>query len=263
MNENQNFQNNYQGLNNSTNFNQVNNSVPPINEIKVENNGINLNTSTVSSPEVNNNLNNNVPNNEPPKSSNKSTILLILLFVFLFAFIMGMPYINEFIDQFKADTGLSEIEKQAKEEEEKQKQEAENNKTQQADKEKMTEVVCTSGTSPMGNYTLVQIQKFEYNSKKQIVSSKNISKYTFTVVDDTYNNLKRQCDEDSLKYLTHSGYTMACSYDNSNIEISHEFDLELFTPIINGGTSISANATYKQNIDEVKNNLISQGYTCQ
>lgn len=238
-------------MNENQNNNQV---VTPINEVRIET------ESTII--KENNIQNNNTSSNKPSKSSKFSTFLLILLFVFLFSFVMGMPYIDEYIKKLQDDGELSEIEKEAIEEE--KRQEAENNKpTPTPEIEKAIEVICTLPANTIGNYNLVQIQKFTYNLKNQVISSKSISKYNFTVIDDTYNNLKKQCEEDSLKYLTHNGYTVACSSDQFNIEISHEFDLEVFTPIVDGTTNIQANATYKQDINVLKNSLISQGYTCQ
>ena len=75
--------------------------------------------------------------------------------------------------------------------------------------------------------------------------------------------MKIKCDEDSLKYLTHDGYTMSCSYGDNNIEIDYEFDLKTFTPIIDENSNIQANASFKEDINTRKNNLISQGYTCE
>ena len=248
-------------------------AMPPIAEVKVESsattsmNSSNGNEMSSSEKTVANSTGESSPSSssaKPPKNSKLSTILLIVFFLFLFAFIMGMPYIRSFIQELKADTGLSEIEKEAQEEEEKQQQEEENQKpTPTPEDEKTTELTCTSASSTAGNYTLVEVQKFYYNSKNQVLSSKMISQYSFTTADMTYLNLKQQCDEDSLKYLTHEGYTMACSYGENNIEISHEFDLETFTPIVDGATNIQANATYQQDIETIKADLASKGYTCQ
>lgn len=229
------------------------NEVTPINEVKIE---------EITTNEANSNATNQPSNNKPPKSSKLSTILLILLFVFMFAYIMGMPYINGFIEDLKNNNELSQIEQDAIEEE--KKQQHENNKpTPTPEVEKVTEVTCTSNINTIDSYTLIQTQKFSYNSKNEILSSNNIFKYTFTIEDETYNTLKKQCEEDSLKYITHEGYTMACSHDGLNIEISHEFDLEIFKPIVDETTNIQANATYKQNIGTIKNTLIGQGYTCE
>lgn len=261
MNENQNLsQNTSQMQNNNLQNNSINNIVPPISEVKIESEApININYENNQSQLPTNNL---TPN-EPHKNNKISNVLLILLFIFLFAFVMGMPYINEFVNKLKSDNDLSEIEKEAKEEEERQKQE-ENNKTSSTKEEDKTiELVCTSNTNTTSNYALVQTQKFNYNSNNEVLSSKFISHYTFTIEDETYNELKKQCEEDSLKYITHSGYTIACSYNDVNIEINHEFDLETFTPIVDGTTNIQANATYKQDITTIKNTLISQGYTCK
>lgn len=241
-------------------------SVPPIAEVKVE---AASDTNVVQPTEVPVNSttvggDSGQPSSEPPKNSKVSTVLLILLFVFLFAFVMGMPYIREFMNNLKDDTGLSEIEQAAREEEERQKQEEESKKpTPTPDDEKTTELVCTSTSNVVENYTLIETQKFYYNSKNKILSSKLISNYSFTITDDTYNSLVTRCDEDSLKYLTHSGYTMACSYGDSKIEISHEFDLKTFKPIIEGTTNIQANASYQQDLSEIKANLLSQGYICE
>lgn len=247
-------------------------TVPPIAEVKVEaasdmtvvNQNVQPSTEVPVTPDFPNGENSGQTSGEPPKHSNVSTVLVILLFLFLFAFIMGMPYISEFMNNLKDDTGLSEIEKEAREEEERQQKEEESKKpTPTPEEDKTTELVCTSASNTVGNYTLVETQKFYYNSKNKILSSKIISNYSFTVSDETYNILIQRCDEDSLKYLTHNGYTMACSYGDSNIEISHEFDLKTFKPIVEGTTNIQANATYQQDLSEIKANLISQGYTCQ
>lgn len=261
---NANFNGNSNVMNNPT---TMDSQVSPINPVEVSNSvvtGSSIQEETSSTTE-NPNLNHPPQSSsEPPKNNKVSTILLILLFVFLFAFIMGMPYIKEFIHEFKADTGLSEIEKKAKEEEEKQRQEEESQRpTPTPEDEKTTELTCTSPEDIVGNATVVEIHQFYYNSKKQILSSKEVSQYRFTVADTAYLTLKQECDQNSLKYLTHEGYTMSCNYGDTNIEISHEFDLKTFTPIVDGTTNIQANATYQQNIDKVKEELIGKGYTCK
>lgn len=248
MNENQNNE-----------VNSVANQVTPMNEVQIE--------GEVSTPKMNSNetvtSNQNQMSNEPPKNSKLSTFLLILLFAFLFAFVMGMPYINNFIREFKSDTGLSEIEKQAQEEEKKQQQQENQPPVEKPNEEETFELNCTLNNTTDYNYNLVQIQKFYYNSNNQVMSSKNIYQYTFTVVDDFYNQLKTQCDEDSLKYITRDGYTVACSYGDTNIEINHEFDLETFKPIIEGDINIQANASFKQDIGIIKSNLVQLGYICE
>ena len=110
----------------NSNTNTINNpatmdsQVPPINPVEVSN-FVNTDSASLSKESISSTVTETSnSSNKPPKNNKVSTILLILLFIFLFAFIMGMPYIKEFIHEFKADTGLSEIEKKAKEEEEKQ-----------------------------------------------------------------------------------------------------------------------------------------------
>lgn len=255
-------QNNIDGVN--TPITPSTNPVQPIAEVKVEATSNNTTDQTNQVPVNQTTGTSGGSSNEPPKSSNISTVLVILLFIFLFAFVMGMPYIREFMNNLKDDTGLSEIEQAAREEEEKQKQEEESKKpTPTPEDQKTKELVCTSQSSVVGNYTVVETQKFYYNSKNKILSSKLISNYTFSVTDDTYNNLVQRCDEDSLKYLTHSGYTMACSYGDSKIEISHEFDLKTFKPIVDGTTNIQANANYQQDLSKLKADLANKGYTCE
>lgn len=197
------------------------------------------------------------------KKSNLSTILLILLFVGFFVYIMGMPYINSYIDKLTSDNGLSEIEKKAKLEEEKQNQQQSTPVVTPEKEEILKEVICTSNISNLENYQLTEIQKFEVNESNQIINSSITSNYTFTAVNDFYNSLKKECGEDSLKYVNYDGYGRACSYDDVNVEVSHTFELETFKPITDQSVNIGANATYKQNIDEVKNLLISKGYTCE
>lgn len=270
MNENKNTEiNQNTDLNNTilNNSNQQEQIVTPMNEVTFSQpsdtieNLVDMQNKDSLEPPVStiNSKQENPPTNKPPKKSNTSTVLLIILFVFLFAFIMGMPYINNFIRELRGN-GLSEIEKEAKLEEERQKQEEEKKNQPPVEDIKQEELICTSQESTTENYTLVQIQKFYYNSNNQIISSKNISQYRFTLEDNTYLTLKQQCDENSL-YLNHEGYTIACSYGENNIEISHEFDLESFKPI--DDANIQANATYQQDINTIKAKLIEEGYTCQ
>ena len=241
MNENKNNETNQNsGLNNAilNNNNQQKQIVTPINEVTISpssntienSNGIQDKIPVEQSVIISQNKEEKAPTNKPPRKNNISTVLLIILFVFLFAFIMGMPYINNFIRELGSN-GLSEIEKEAKQEEERQKQEEEKKKQPPAEDTKPKELTCTSQESTTENFTLVQIQKFYYNSRNQITSSKNISRYRFTLEDNTYLALQQQCNENSLKYLNHEGYTIACSYGEGNIEISHEFDLKSFKPI--------------------------------
>lgn len=267
-------QDNETKLNTGSNNNILNNNsqqrqiITPINEVTINqpdnvienSNGMQDKISSEKSVIISQNKEGKPLVNKPPKKNNISTILLITLFIFLFAFIMGMPYINSFIKELNGN-GLSKIEKEAKQEEERQKQEEEKKKQPPVEDKKQKELICTSPESTTENFTLIQIQKFYYNSKNQVMSSKNISRYRFTIEDDTYLNLKQQCDEKSLKYLNHEGYTIACSYGESNIEISHEFNLDKFKPIEDD--NIQVNATYQQDINTIKAKLIEEGYICQ
>ena len=56
---------------------------------------------------------------------------------------------------------------------------------------------------------------------------------------------------------------MTCIYGDMNIEIGHEFDLDTFDPIVDGDTNIQANASFKQDINTVKDSLINLGYSCE
>lgn len=202
-------------------------------------------------------------NVEEPKSSKFSTVMLMLLFIFLFGYVMFMPEINNYINSLNKEEGLSQIELDAIEEEKKQQQAEQTKKPVIPEAVETKELVCTLNNPMNGNYALVEIQKLYYDSNNQVLNSSYSYQYKFNSADEYYNSLKTKCSQDSLKYVTHPGYTMACSYDEINIEISHEFDLEIFEPIIDGTTNIQANATYKENVDTVKNTLISKGYTCQ
>lgn len=220
---------------NSDNTNQY---IPPISDIKIDSSLNDTNTS----------------------NSKLSTILLIILFIFLFAFVFGMPYIREFITNLKADSGLSKIEQEAIAEE--KRQEALNKPTPTPEVIKTSSLTCTK-TSVLPNYTLNESETFSYNESNEVLSNSKVYDYSFSVVNDDYNLLKNQCDVDSLKYASYAGYSMACSYSDVNIKISHEFDLELFKPITDGGTNILASASYKQNINTLKSTLESNGYTCE
>lgn len=239
--------------NNNNEVNQIINEITPISEIKIENEN--------KLPETNNEQSSS--NNNSSSNSKISTILLILLFIFLFAFVMGMPYITDFINNLNEDKGLTEIEQQAKKEEEKQKQEQENNNQAiNKQEEKLTTLTCILNDTTNMNYNLIKTQQFNYNKNNQIITSSNTLNYTFISLDETYQELKRKCDEDSLKYINNIGYTMSCNYSDNNIEISDTFELEIFETITDNNTIIQANVTYKQDINTIKDNLIIQGYTC-
>lgn len=218
------------------------------------------NKDTVTEVVVDNQNNNSVGET---KSSKFSTVMLILLFIFLFGYVMFMPEINDYISSFNKEEGLSQIELDAIEEEKKQQQAEQNKKPVKPEVIETKELVCTLTNPLNGNYTLVEVQKLYYDNNNQVLNSSYSYQYKFNSFDEYYNSLKNKCNQDSLKYITHPGYTMACSYDDINIEISHEFDLEIFEPIVDGTTNIQANATYKENINTIKNTLISKGYTCQ
>jgi len=228
------------------NEDNIEKEVTPINEVKIE---------------EDNSVSNQLSNDKTSKNSKFSTVMLILFFIVMFVYIMGMPYINEFINNLMKDDGLSQIELDAIEEEKRQEQENKKPVTPEVVEKK--ELICTLNNTLNPNYTLVEVQKLYYNNNKQILNSSYSYQYTFVSIDEDYNSLKTKCDEDSLKYVTHEGYTMSCSYDDVNIEISHEFDLETFEPIVDGENNIEANVSYKDNIETVKNTLVSQGYTCQ
>lgn len=200
-----------------------------------------------------------VNNQKPPKK--KSSLPVILLFVFLFAFVIGMPYINDFINDLKSNSGLSEIEQAAREEEKRQEEENNKNNSTQTE-ETLSESTCTK-TSELGIYTLVEIQKFSYNKNNQIKESSYSYQYTFVSQDETYLGLTKKCDEDALKYLSNTGYAMACNYSDNKIEINHSFDLETFKTITDGTTIIEANAKLNQKISDVKTTLTANNYVCE
>lgn len=238
--------------NNEINVN--NEQISSISEVKIEQQKEELNLS--------NNVSNDTVvsiNNEP--GSKKSTILLILLFIFLFAFVFGMPYINEFINELQSNSEMSQIKEDTIQDE--NQQNVLSNQESFSEVVETKEVVCTSQLTNVSNYTLLTTEEFYYDNNNQVLSSKIVYNYNFVIEDEEYNSLKKKCEEDSLKYLLNDGYTTACSYENLNIQISHEFDLETFATISDGDTIIEANVSYKQNIDEIKNNLISKGYTCE
>lgn len=211
----------------------------------------------------NNEGNKNTSNQEPPKGGKGKTIGLVLLFVFFFVYVMGMPYIRDFISDFKSNAGLSEVEKAAKEEEEKQQKEKDKqNNTQKPVEEKLEELVCTSQDNKTNDYTLNVVEKFQYSNNK-IKSSSVTNKYTFLVQNESYNTLKKSCDEDALKFATKAGYTMTCNYSDTEIEIANSFDLEIFKKIVDGTTTIDANTTYQKNINDIRTEMSLKGYTCQ
>ena len=195
------------------------------------------------------------------KKKDVRSILLIILFIFLFAFIMGMPYINEFLDNLKKDAGLSPIEQRAREiEREQQKQNPKAKVTDDGEivKDKLTTLTCTLEST---DTTIVEA--FSYNSKGQVLESSKTTTYKFTTQDDKYNNLKDECNNNSLKYVEKKGFEVACSYNDTEVEISNKFDLSTFTTINDGMTKIEANAKYKEKVDSVKKRMAQANYTCE
>lgn len=236
---------------NNTNFNnEVNGEVVKIPEVQMQ--------------DVTEEVSNNVVSNKIESDNNgevgskKSTVLLILLFVFLFGYIFAMPYISEFFNNLNKESDKP-VSAQPN-----QKEEISNNDKKEPVIEKIEtkELVCTSIETQINNYTLVTIEKFYYDKNNQILNSSIIYNYKFNILDDEYNLLMKKCEEDSLKYLTHEGFSTSCSNDNLNILLNYEFDLETFKTITDGDVTISANSSYKQKIDDIKNNLITKGYTC-
>lgn len=210
------------------------------------------------------------PAKEAPvvKSKKKKDIrsaLLIILFIFLFAFVMGIPYINEWIDSVKKDTGLSEIERKAREIE--KEQERQNSKAKEKEnskeQEKISVLICTSQPKAYENYDATIVEKFIYNSKGLVIESSKATTYKFNTQTDKYNELKNQCNENSLKYVEKKGYEIACSYNDTEVVMEDKFDLALFTTINDGMTKIEANANYKDKIDDVKKKQETLGYTCE
>ncbi len=188
--------------------------------------------------------------------------LVLVFFIFVFAFVMGMPYINEYLDSLKKEVGMSDIERRAKEIEDEQKK-AEEEKNKPVVQEKLKTLTCKSTSQATTEYTKVIEETFNYNSKNQVIKSSIKTTYTFEAINDSYNSLKTQCDEKGLKFIDKDGFESACSYSDTEVVIENTFDLEIFKPIQDGTTTISANAEYQAKLDTVKNNLVAQGYTCE
>ena len=179
---------------------------------------------------------------------------------------MGMPYVNEWVDSIKKDTGLSEIERKAREiEKEQQKQNPKAKVTDDGEvvKDKLTTLTCTSETSTFENYSITVVETFEYNSKGEVLESSKTTTYKFTTQTEKFNNLKTECNENALKYVEKKGYEVACSYNDTEVETKDKFDLSTFTTINDGMTTIEANAKYQEKIDNVKKRMASANYICE
>jgi len=209
----------------------------------------------------------NVEVSKPVASNNDDgskgkRVLLLIFFILVFAFVMGMPYINEYLDKLKKDVGMSDIERRAKQIEEEQKQkEAEKKKT--VKQEETKKFTCTSLPHATADYTKVVEETFEYNSKKEIIKNTVKTTYTFLTINDSYNTLKSQCDTNGLKYIDKEGYESACSYSDTEVVIENTFDLEIFKPIQDENSVIQSSVKYLEKVDNVKEGLTSQGYTCE
>ena len=200
---------------------------------------------------------------KPKKKKDIRMILLVLLFVFLFLFIMFMPQIQDAINSIKKETGLSEIEKQAKEIEKEQNKANGVVSQEEESKEQYLKLTCTSTTTALEDYDRTVVETFEYNSKKEVMASAKKVTYTFITANESYENLKTQCNENSLKYVSKKGYEIACSYNDTQVVIEDKFDLKNFSTIKDGTTIIAANAKYKDKIDTIKTKLEALDYTCE
>ena len=211
----------------------------------------------------NNNVEPTVTVAKPKKKMETRTILLILLFVLLFAFIMFMPQIQDAINSIKKNTGMSEIERKAKEIEKKQNEENNTPSADDSKKEQYSKLTCTSTTTALEDYDRTVVETFEYNTKKEIMASSKKITYTFVAANASYENLKTQCNENSLKYVDKKGYEIACNYNETEVVMEDKFDLAVFSTIKDGTTIISANAKYKDKIDNIKTRLEALDYTCE
>ena len=210
-----------------------------------------------------------VPKEVDPKVRKRNNILITLLFIFLFVFVMVIPYINDYLEGLNKKDELSEIEKRAREieqeqnkKQEEEKKEKEKQIQEEASLKKMT---CTLvvPASETATYSKTTVQTFEYNTSNQVVTSGIKNTYTFTTPDANYTALTQKCDADSLKYLDKEGYTMSCNYTELEVSIGNEFDLEKFSPINDGATIITSNATLNEDVNALKQRLITSGYTCE
>ena len=229
---------------NTTNNNNVEQSIDPkpMEEVKIEGN----------------------KNDTETKDTGKGKrILVLIFFILVFAFVMGMPYINEYLDKFKKEVGLSDIEKQAKQIEKEQEAKKKSTNTKTTDNEKYTTLTCTSGSTSNDNYTKSITQTFEYDSNNQVISSGIKTIYTFTDNNESYNSLKNECDQNGLKYIEKDGFEYACSYSETEVVIENNFYLPSFKTIKDGSKIIAANAEYKAKISDIKTKLTKEGYSCK
>ena len=206
-----------------------------------------------------------------------------------------MPEINNYVKSFRKINETSSIEKQAKQIEEEQKKN-ENKKQQQVVVETKT-LVCVK-TDIKTDYNLETTESFTYNTNKEIVESKIQEKYTFNDIKseettETKENVETK-EETNLENNTESdksadskiiektkfeeiteicknatdiinkdGFEFSCINLNNNITLGYEFNLEVFKNFTSTIGEIKSNATYKENIDTVKNKLTSLGYSCK
>ena len=95
------------------------------------------------------------------------------------------------------------------------------------------------------------------------MESTKTTTYRFNEANENYENLKTQCNENSLKYVSKNGYEVACNYNDTEVVMEDKFDLAQFSTIKDGTTIIEANAKYKENVSSVKTRLESLGYVCE
>ena len=205
-----------------------------------------------------------VVSNEHKKKKDIRSILLVLLFVLLFGFIMFMPQIQDILNNIKKDMGLSKIEKEAKEIEKEQNKEKSSKTTPaKSSDEQYSTLTCTSTTVALESYDRIIVETFEYNTNKEVMKSEKKVTYKFAAVNDSYESLKTQCTENSLKYIDKKGYETACNYNDLEVVMEDKFNLKDFSTIKDGTNIISSNAKYKENIDTIKARLEASDYTCQ
>ena len=199
------------------------------------------------------------------KNFKLSSILLILFFILLLVYILVMPYVGEWIliikDKLHPVKNTPEVVNPVPT------STATSNPNENIPKlldqlEDTLVVTCKSTTEIENNYTKDTTIVFNSNDDREIISTSRTELYTFY---DMNNSIRDEVIDEcnaSLSYLGHPGLTILCNVNELSVETSNTYDLSIFSPINDDNISIEADATYKQNINDKRIEMINSGYDC-
>lgn len=86
--------------------------------------------------------------------------------------------------------------------------------------------------------------------------------------DSLYTEAKLECTNVSDSFYQVKGLNYSCSSSEDSVSFTKKYDLARFTPTtvtnkVNNSISFNSSYVLDQNVEEIKNLLVTDGYTCQ